>query len=180
MDASFLADVLAGCVRERRPAVGLFNEDRPRRHHYLFARRELRAIAGRFAGRLPGLVRAGRMDAALAMAWDQAGSHLPAAGRLPHAGLEASLHDLEGRSVVLVTMPRPGHGAEAYFAAVVLAGGRLSGYFALEHGRTTRDEPRTVLCTWDDRGHVNLGDGPPAEASAFLPAVQTQLRPGDA
>jgi hypothetical protein len=106
----------------------LFNEDRPRRHHYLFARRELRAIAGRFAGRLPGLVRAGHMDAALAMASDQASSHLPPAGRLPHAGLGASLHDLEGRSVVLVTMPRPEHGAEAYFAAIVLAGGHLPGY----------------------------------------------------
>jgi hypothetical protein len=180
MDATFLADVRAGGVRERGPAVGLFNEDRPRQHHYLFAHRELRAIAGHFADRLPGLVKSGRMDAALAMARDQVGSHLPPADRLPHAGPAASLHDPEGRSVVLVTMPRLEHGAETYFAAIVLAGDHLSDYLVLEHGWTTRDEPRTVLCKWDDQGHVNLGDGSPAEANAFLPAVQTQLRPSGA
>jgi hypothetical protein len=169
-----------GGVRERRPTVGLFNDDRPRQHHYLFAHRELLAIARRFTDRLPELVRSGRMDAALATAWDQVGSHLPPADRLSHAGLEASLHVLDGRSVVLVTMPQPEHGAEAYFAAIVLAGGHLSDYFVLEHGWTTRDEPRTVLCKWDDRGHVNLGDGPPAGANAFLSAVQAQLRPSGA
>lgn len=154
----------------------LFSEDRPRQHHYLFAHRELPAIARRFAGNLPELARSGRMDAALVRAWDQVGSRLPPADRWPHAGLEASLHDVDGRSVVLVTMPHPEHGAEAYFAAVVVADGRLSDYFVLEHGWTTRDEPRTVLCKWDHRRHVNLGDGPSAEANAFLSAVRAQLR----
>ena len=160
--------------------MGLFNEDRPRQHHYLFAHRELLRIARRFAGNLPELARSGRLDAALAMSWDQVGSRLPPADGLPYAGLEASLHDVDGTSVVLVTMPRPEHGAEAYFAAIVVAGGHLSDYFVLEHGWTIQDEPRTVLCKWDDRGHVNLGDGPPAEASAFLSAVRTQLTPSDA
>ena len=120
------------------------------------------------------------MDTALAGAWNQVGSRLPPADRLPRAGLGASLYDLDGKSVVLVTMPHPEHGAEAYFAAVVVASGRLSDYFVLEHGWTVRDEPRTVLCKWDDRGHVNLGDGSPAEANGFLSAVQAQLWPNGA
>lgn len=155
--------------------MGLFNEDRPRRHHYVFAHRELLAIARQFAGKLPDLATSGHLDAALALAWDQAGSRLPPAEHLPHAGLTGSLHDVDGRSVVLVTMPRPEHGAEAYFVAIVAAGGRLADYYVLEHGWTTRDEPRTVLCKWDERGHVNLGDGPPAEAAAFLSAVRARL-----
>ena len=160
--------------------MGLFSEDRPRQHHYLFAHRELLAIARRFAGSLPELAGSGRMDTALAGAWNQVGSRLPPADRLPHDGLGASLHDLDGKSVVLVKMPHPEHGAEAHFVAVVVAGGQFSDYFVLEHGWTVRDEPRTVLCKWDDRGHVNLGDGPPAEANGFLSAVQAQLWPNGA
>lgn len=155
--------------------MGRFSEDRPRQHHYVFAHRELVAIARRFAGNLPELAQSGRMDAALAMTWDRVGSSLPADARLPQAGLEASLHDVDGASVVLVTMPHPEHGAEAYFVAIVVSDGQLSDYFVLEHGWTVRDEPRTVLCKWEDGSHVNLGDGPPAEAHAFLSAVQARL-----
>ena len=32
-----------------------------------------------------------------------------------------------------------------------------------------------MLCKWEDHGHVNLGDGPPADAAAFLSAVQARL-----
>lgn len=160
--------------------MALFREDRPRRHHYLFARRELPAIARRFAGTLPELARSGRMDAALVATWDRVGSRLPAEDRWPQSGLEASLHDADGRSAVLVTMPHPEHGAEAYFAAIVVADGQLSDYFVPEHGWTTEDEPRTVLCKWDDGGHVNFGDGPPPVANAFLSAVQAKLRPNGA
>ena len=156
--------------------MGKFNEDRPRQHHYLFAHRELPAIARRFAGNLTELAESGRMDTALAMTWDRVGSHLPADARLPHAGLAASLHDVDGTSVVLVTMPAAEHGAEAYFAAIVVSGDQISDYFVLEHGWTTQNEPRTVLCKWEGSTHVNMGDGPPAEAHAFLSAVQARLR----
>ena len=158
--------------------MALFRDDRPRAHHYVFAHRELLAIARRFAGSMPELARSGRMDAALARAWDHAGDRLPPGDRLPHAGLAASLRGAAaGSQVVLVTMPRPAHAAEAYFAAIVVAGDQLAHYFVLEHGWTTRDEPRTVLCKWDERGHVNLGDGPPPDASAFLEALHAHVRP---
>jgi hypothetical protein len=111
------------------------------------------------------------------MTWDRAGGHVPPAGRLPPAGLGASLHEADGRHIVLITMPRPEHGAEAYFVAIVVAGEKLAGYFVLEHGWTTADEPRTVLCKWTDRGHVNLGGGPLAGTDAFLSAVRACLGP---
>lgn len=118
------------------------------------------------------------MDAALARAWDHVGDRLPQGDRLPREGLAASLHGAgSGSQVVLVSMPQPAHAAEAYFAAIVVAGGRLVHYFVLEHGWTTQDEPRTVLCEWDERGHVNLGDGPPPDASAFLESLHGHLRP---
>jgi hypothetical protein len=157
--------------------VALFRDDRPRPHHYAFAHRELRAIARRFAGGLPELARSGRMDAALAMTWDRVGDRLAEGDRLSREGLAASPSGgAAGSQVVLVTMPRPAHAAEAYFAAIVVAGGRLARYFVLEHGWTARDEPRTVLCEWGERGHVNLGDGPPPDAAAFLEALQEHVR----
>jgi hypothetical protein len=103
--------------------MGLFTEDRPRLHHYLFPHRELPAVARRFAGALPELLSSGRMDTALVGMRDRVGSRLPVTERLSHA----------------------------------------------------RDGPRTVLCRWDDRSHVNLADGPPAEASAFRLAVLSRL-----
>jgi hypothetical protein len=159
--------------------MALFNTDGPRRQHYLFAHRQLLAVARRFAGTLPEMARSGRMDTALAATWDRAGEGLPPADRWPAAGLTATLDERDGRHIVLVTMPRPEHGAEAYFAAIVVAEDHLADYFVLEHGWTELDEPRTVLCKWDDQGrHVNFGDGPPAEANAFLSAVHAQLGPG--
>jgi hypothetical protein len=156
----------------------LFSEDRPRQHHYVFAHRELLAVARRFAGNMPELAQSGRMDAALTATWNRVGDHLPATDRLPPTGLRASLHDGDGSDIVLIVMPLPEHGAEAYFVAVVVAEARLVDYFVLEHGWTTTDEPRTVLCKWEDQNHVNLGDGPPPDANAFLAAVRARISPG--
>jgi hypothetical protein len=64
---------------------------------------------------LPEMAGSGRMDTALARAWDQVGCRLPPADRLTHAGLEASLRDVDVRSVAPGHDPHPEHGAEAYF-----------------------------------------------------------------
>ena len=40
---------------------------------------------------------------------------------------EAACTEADGKDIVLVTLPRPEHGAEAYFVAVVMAGDRLRG-----------------------------------------------------
>ena len=60
-------------------------------------------------------------------------------------------------------------------------------YFTLEHGLNLDGAARTVLCEWErhEAGprHANYGDGPPADAEAFLAAVTAQVletRAGDA
>jgi hypothetical protein len=152
-----------------------FATDRPRPHHYAFAHRELPVVARRFAGDLAAIVRSGDMDGALAATWDAIGEHLPPDDRLPSDGLSASLHEVAGREVVIVTMPRVEHAAEAYLAGIVVASGELTDYFVLEHGWTVTDEPRTVMCKWDERGHVNLGDGPLPNQADFLAAIMGLL-----
>jgi hypothetical protein len=150
----------------------LFREDRPRQHHYQFAHRELLGASRRVAASLPGLARSGRLDLVLVQAWSRLGEAMPADSRLPAEGLASSLHSFQDRDIVLVTMPSAEHAAEVHFAAIVISGDRLTDYYVLEHRWTTEDEPRTVMCKWDERGHVNFGDGPPAEAGAFLAAVE--------
>jgi hypothetical protein len=152
--------------------VPLFRDDHPRTQHYRFAHRELLAAARRLAARMPDLARSGRLNDTLARTWDRAGQAVPTAERLPREGLAASLHSVQNREIVLVTMPKAEHAAEAHFVAIVLSDGRLADYYVLEHGWTVRDEPRTVICKWDERGHANLGNGPPADPDAFLDAVE--------
>jgi hypothetical protein len=153
----------------------LFSQDRPRKHHYQFAHRELLTASRRFAANLRSLARSGRLDNVLVQAWSRVGEAMPADGRLPADGLAASFHSFQDRDIVLVTMPRAEHAAEAHFVAIVISGSRLTDYYVLEHGWTTEDEPRTVMCKWDEGGHVNFGDGPRAETSAFLAAVEQLL-----
>jgi len=156
----------------------LFKDDRPRTQHHQFAHRALLDASRGFAGNLPDLARSGRMDDAPVRTWDRVGETVPPDDRLPSDGLAATLHSFDAREIVLVMMPTAEHCAEAYFVAIVIAGGHLTDYYVLEHGWTASDEPRTVMCKWDERGHVNLGDGPPADASAFLATVEQLLAPG--
>jgi hypothetical protein len=48
-------------------------------------------------------------------------------------------------------------------------------YFALELGWEPNDQPRTVLCEWTADRHINMGNGPRVDASAFVAAVAAVL-----
>jgi len=100
-------------------------DDHPRRHHYLFAHRELLGVARRFAGNLTELSAMGRLDDALIRTWDRIGETLPATDRVPHGGLAATMHNGD-RQVLLVTMPPAEHAAEAHLVAIVLNEGQLA------------------------------------------------------
>jgi hypothetical protein len=89
---------------------------------------------------------------------------------------------------VLVCMPPPRNMAEAHMICVVLkVPQRESGsgearppsvqYYTLEKGIDlgTMGE-RTVLCAWNDVGHMNFGDGPKATPEAFFDAVEKLIR----
>ena len=97
---------------------------------------------------------------------------LPTDQRVNVEGLAACrFGDLVGRTTVVVTMPPAEHAAEAHFVGAVIAEDSLLRYITLEHGWNLDDSPRTVLCQWTERGHMNLGDGPPVDRDAFREAV---------
>jgi hypothetical protein len=89
--------------------------------------------------------------------------------------------------VILVTMPRPKVMTEAFYIAVVLltpieqiVAGNIPekpsfGYYTLELGIAPDESEYTMLCSWIDGKHINLGEGPEAELSAFLQAVSEKL-----
>jgi hypothetical protein len=93
--------------------------------------------------------------------------------------------------VILVTMPRPKVMTEVFFVAVVLltpmeqiVSGNIQGkpsfgYYTLELGTAPDASEYTMLCSWVEGKHVNFGEGPEAEPSAFLRAVAEKLHGGD-
>lgn len=161
--------------RPGRPTTRLFTDDRPRMHHYVFAHRELPGIARRFAPNLVGLAREGRLDDALRTTWTGVGEALPPEDRLAPDGLAAELRSLGAGEAILVRFPPPAHVTEAYLALVVLEPGPDVRYFLLEHGWNLDDSPRTVLGEWTEQAHLNLGDGPAADADTFVAAVERLL-----
>jgi len=142
--------------------------DRPRRHHYLFAHRELPSAAFRFGADLVSAARDGRLT--LDTVWVRVGEGLPEPDRLTPEGLSVSCRRLQDRDVLLVTLPAPQAPTEAYFAAIVVPALR---YFTLEDAYRPVDGARyTVLGEWTDAGiHVNHGAGPPPEPEPFLAAI---------
>lgn len=149
----------------------LLVSDRPRDHHYLFAHRELPAVVARFGEDMPAMVNAGRLDEALLQTWHHLGEHLPHDERVDPRGLSSSVHAIPVGEIVLVTMPRAEHITEAHFAAVVVLPEHRPRYLVLEHSWTTEDAPATVVGEWTSERHLNLGEGPAADAEAFLTVV---------
>jgi hypothetical protein len=153
----------------------LIGSDKPRTHHYLFAHRELPAIARKVGDRLPSLVETGRMDEALERTWQHVGERLAEADRLPAFGLHATVHDVGSAKVILVAMPSAEHTTEAHFVGIAFPGEEPLRYFVLEHSWTLDDQPSTVLSEWTTDAHVNLGTGPAPVPEAFLAAVSARL-----
>jgi hypothetical protein len=154
------------------------SDDKPHRHQYLFAHRELPMAAFRYGPDLVRVARGGNLAEGLAKLWVDLGTALPAADRLPAEGLRASWHDLDAYEVALVTMPPPGGVTDAYLAAIAVPKGEGGvRYLVLERSVPDADgNPTTVLGEWLAAGdHVNLGDGPPPEPDAFLAAVRQRL-----
>jgi len=78
----------------------------------------------------------------------------------------------------------PGPPTKAYFTAAVLVGGQLDvpgegpkarlRYLTLELAASKSETPRTVLGEWTPDGmHLNYGDGPAPELSAFLKTLES-------
>jgi hypothetical protein len=154
------------------------SDDRPQRHHYLFAHRELPMAAFRYGEDLVRVARGGNLTEGLGKLWVNLGTALPPDDRLPTDGLDASWHDTGRYEVALVVMPPPAGITDAHLAAIAVpkTGGQVR-YLVLERGAPDADgNPATVLGEWLASGdHVNLGAGPAPEPVRFLASVRAQL-----
>lgn len=155
----------------------------PRNQHYYFAHVALRALAGEDPERLITALAAPESENFLIDLWNAVGKDVAQGGDEPQpavipAGLEAVPARVAGRSAALVVLPPPRAATEAYFVAIVLnheldEPAKPSPepefyYFTLERGIASDGSPRTIFCQWEDSVHKNFGDGPPADARAFL------------
>ncbi|MBI4617244.1 MAG: hypothetical protein HY720_26765 [Planctomycetes bacterium] len=155
-----------------------------RRHHYDFAHRVLPQLVHRAPREFLEAVRR-EGDLFLKRVWENAGSGLPLAERLPPSGLAAWVERAADSEVVLVALPEPDGATEAHFvAAVVLPakkgwfgkGKEGARYLTLERTEEADGEVATALGEWEigSRGeaiHRNHGTGPRPERAAFLAAI---------
>lgn len=149
---------------------------RPRAHHYVFAHRELLALA--FDPRFFPLATGHRGREFVTGFWDHVGSNLPPEEQLPGDGLAVRVETRSGRTIVVVRLPGAERMAEAHLVAVVrgLPGEPPVRYFTLELGLAGGTHSvRTVLCEWREGTHLNYGDGPPVDEGAFLDAIDPRL-----
>ena len=149
-----------------------------RRHHYEFAHRVLRMMFLQDSMRFLALLKGPRAQEFLLDVWTRVGAPIPADDRIEPEGLRGSHHELTSglfSPAALIELPPATEIAEAHLVAAVLADGPR--YFTLEKGvALPAMTPRTVLCEWRAEGqHVNYGDGPAAEAGAFLAAVEAKV-----
>ena len=86
-----------------------------------------------------------------------------------------------GNRISIVTFPQPSVSTEAYMVAIVHKEGEplqydgergSARYFTLEYA--SHNTP-PVLCEWDGEEHLNFGEGPAPDTTAFLHAVQERL-----
>lgn len=155
--------------------------------HYVFVHRALPSVLFRDPSWLFAVLNGPDAQRLLGDLWSRAGERIPPDGRREADGLGAETFIDGPHLYALITLPPPLEVAEAHLAAAVagfvdpaapsLDALAWSRFFILEHGLDFRtEEPCTFLCEWTQQGqHRNLGGGPPADAGAFVRAVQAQL-----
>ena len=107
--------------------------------------------------------------------WSRIGDEFPVEERVQPVGIDVHKHTLPSREIVVVVLPKPEHGAESYFVALVVEANGSARYFTLEHSWNLDDSPRTVLGEWVADRHYNLGTGPDPTEAGFVEAVSRIL-----
>jgi len=150
--------------------------DHPRDHYYRFAHRVLPALLHENPEPFRSAVLAGRVDELLENVWREVAT---TAGVATDGSLviRATVHDCAGRSVVIITPPKPAHLTEAHLIGVVLDRNDSSflRYVVLEHGSDENAQPYTTVGEWTADSHINYGDGPNPTEEAFLSLVCTRF-----
>ncbi|MEV4252539.1 hypothetical protein AB0J52_05160 [Spirillospora sp. NPDC049652] len=126
-----------------------------RRHHYHFVHSVLRQVSEEYGPAFLASTPAGDVTGMLAQTWRDVGDDLPAEERLPSDGLRGSLTELDGRRLLLVTLPEPVAAAEAYFAVVIQSSeSEATRFFTLEYALDPlTHEPGAILGEWTPEGH---------------------------
>lgn len=170
-----------------------------RPQHYIFAHRLLPQVAYHYGVRTAFLL--GDEEKGhdhLLRLWSDAGEGLPPEDMVEPVGLSSFTRREGNLLITIVTLPEPRSVSEAHFTAIVC--GPLPAppeeateeqlnafeeaflsaptqYYTLEHGvQLAPLKKRTVFCSWTADGtHLNFGDGPEADAEAFLAFIVAKL-----
>ncbi|MEU4323367.1 hypothetical protein AB0F85_30105 [Nocardia fluminea] len=152
----------------------------PRTHHYQFAHRVLPGLARRVGRQIVTDEPQLGFTEQLTGLWNFVGETLDDADRLPSDGLSASRIDTAGLQVLLVVLPPPLAPAEAYFVGLALYNDADTvRIFTLERASTQvrGHGVGTMLGSWSERGHINLGPGPAPDQEAFVAAIRSRELP---
>jgi hypothetical protein len=156
----------------------------PRRHHYLFAHRFVRAACAADPLRFFAIMASNEQAQFINHIWRLVCKQLDGreADDFKMSDIRVSPTRLRNYPAVIITMPEPRALAEAYFVVIVLFfeidadNSKLEEppfrYFTLECGMNLDGTDRTVLCEWNKEGHVNFGDGPKPEIGELLDAIK--------
>lgn len=98
--------------------------------------------------------------------WIHTGLHAQHGRPRPPEGLSVSVQG----DWTMITLPAPSEAPEAHFLAVGWSA-PIPVYYTLELGEFD-GESSNFLCGWTPTGHVNYGDGHPADPVAFLKACR--------
>ncbi|MFD3745967.1 hypothetical protein [Nocardia sp. NPDC058633] len=148
-----------------------------RTHHYQFAHRVLPDLALRIGGRMVTDEPPNGFTEHLTGLWHFVGERLDDGERLPSDGLSADRIDSAGLRLLLVVLPPPVAPAEAYFVGIALADAADSvRVFTLERAalQVPGGSTATMLGSWSERGHFNLGPGPRPDPDAFVAAIRSR------
>ncbi|WP_189033245.1 hypothetical protein [Nocardia rhizosphaerihabitans] len=150
----------------------------PRTHHYQFAHQVLPNLAQRLGARMVTDEPPHGYTEQLKYLWDSIGERLAAEDRLPSDGIAGRRIDADGFQLLLVELPAPAAAAEAHFVAVVLPENSDDvRVFTLERAtfQSADRNDATMLGSWANRSHFNLGPGPHPDPAAFITAIHSKL-----
>lgn len=150
----------------------------PRTHHYQFAHQVLPNLAQRLGARMVTDEPPHGYTEQLKYLWDSIGERLAAEDRLPSDDITGRRIDADGFQLLLVELPAPAAAAEAHFVAVVLPENSDDvRVFTLERAtfQPADRNDATMLGSWANRSHFNLGPGPHPDPTAFIAAIHSKL-----
>lgn len=134
--------------------------------HYIFAHRILPGLAHSDPARFKAL-NAGQFRAL----WAHAAEHATEGDTSGPERLSVEWED----ELLVVTMPPPEEPPEAFFVAVHFPSESEVRYLVLELGADLDGNQTNFLCAWENKTHVQYGDGYSEDREDFLDVVRQHI-----